>query len=350
MNILYAIQGTGNGHISRAQAIIPVLKNHAKVDILISGNQNQLSLPFATNYQQKGLTFLPSKSGKVAVLKSIIQSHPIDLIREIRKLPVKQYDLVISDFEPVSAWSALLNTIPCIELSHQAGVIHPNAPKPEEKHRIGNYILHHYCPTGNKYGFHFESYGKNIFTPVIRQAVRQLNPRNNGYFTVYLPAYDNKHIASFLRLFDVKWEVFSKYTTQTEVQGNITFHPINDADFLKSMEKCEGVLCGAGFELPAEALYLEKKLMVIPMIGQFEQLCNAESLKQMGIPVLPNLDPLYYRKVKNWLNLSWNIRPVFPDVTDDIISQVLQDYEAKRIPSKRIDKPLLNPQFYRYFF
>ena len=34
MKILYAIQGTGNGHLSRAKEIIPALMNRAQVDIL----------------------------------------------------------------------------------------------------------------------------------------------------------------------------------------------------------------------------------------------------------------------------------------------------------------------------
>ena len=37
MKILYAIQGTGNGHVSRAREIIPFLRKYGNVDILISG-------------------------------------------------------------------------------------------------------------------------------------------------------------------------------------------------------------------------------------------------------------------------------------------------------------------------
>ena len=35
--LLYAINGTGLGHISRAKTLIPILKETAEVDILISG-------------------------------------------------------------------------------------------------------------------------------------------------------------------------------------------------------------------------------------------------------------------------------------------------------------------------
>ena len=40
MKILYAIQGTGNGHLSRARDIIPILQKKGDVDILVSGTQH----------------------------------------------------------------------------------------------------------------------------------------------------------------------------------------------------------------------------------------------------------------------------------------------------------------------
>ena len=46
MKILYAIQGTGNGHLSRARDIIPILQKKGEVDILISGIQSDVDLPY----------------------------------------------------------------------------------------------------------------------------------------------------------------------------------------------------------------------------------------------------------------------------------------------------------------
>ena len=68
MKILYAIQGTGNGHLSRALEIIPLLKEYGEVDILISGNQSQVNLPFEIKYRFHGLSFVASKSGGISFL------------------------------------------------------------------------------------------------------------------------------------------------------------------------------------------------------------------------------------------------------------------------------------------
>jgi UDP:flavonoid glycosyltransferase YjiC (YdhE family) len=44
MKVLYAIQGTGNGHISRARALVPELQKHCELDLLISGTESRLVL------------------------------------------------------------------------------------------------------------------------------------------------------------------------------------------------------------------------------------------------------------------------------------------------------------------
>lgn len=44
-----------------------------------------------------------------------------------------------------------------------------------------------------------------------------------------------------------------------------------------------------GFETPAEAMYLNKKLLSIPILNHFEQECNAEAMKKLGIKVLKKL-------------------------------------------------------------
>ena len=44
MKILYAIQTTGNGHLARAQNIIPKIKEVADLDIITSGPKNNFLL------------------------------------------------------------------------------------------------------------------------------------------------------------------------------------------------------------------------------------------------------------------------------------------------------------------
>lgn len=177
----------------------------------------------------------------------------------------------------------------------------------------------------HKYGFHFESYAPSIFTPVIRENIRQLESENRGHYTVYLPAYHDDFIVQTLMHFKAEWHVFSKYATCRYRVNNVWVNPIDADNFTDSLRTSEGVLCGAGFELPAEALFLNKKLMVIPMMGQYEQLCNAESLKKIGVLVLDNLCLLHRRTISLWLMQPQQIVVNYPNRTEQIIDTIFND-------------------------
>lgn len=350
MRILYGIQGTGNGHLSRAEDVVPALEKIADVDVLVSGNQSQVPTKFPVDYQRKGLTFYTSKNGGINIRKTISNFRFANFIKEIRDFPAKKYDLIISDFEPISAWSATIKNIPCIELSHQAAVCHPSSPKHDRSDLIGNYVLEHYCPAKTKYGFHFKSYDKSIFEPVIRKSIRECLPKIENYYLVYLPAYHDDSIFKVISCFDVKWLVFSKHTKQSYAKKNVEFHPVDNANFLRYFQNCEGVLCGAGFELPAEALYLGKKLLVIPMKGQFEQQCNAASLKEIGITVLPELKLIHHRAIQNWVTITKPLQINYTSNLEAVTEKIIVDFEQENIPKPTLTKPLFNPEFYKLFF
>ncbi|WP_253187495.1 glycosyltransferase family protein, partial [Mucilaginibacter polytrichastri] len=248
MKVLYAIQGTGNGHLSRSMDIVPLLKNMAEVDVLVSGIQGDLSLPFPVKYKCHGMGFVFGKNGGVDFWKTFYKSNFRKFLKEVNSLPVQDYDLVISDFEPVTAWACYLHDKPCVGLSHQAAVLAHQAPKTESSDMVGRLILKQYAPVTEQYGFHFKSFNDNIYTPVIRQQVRNIEVTNKGHYTVYLPAYDDARLIKQLSNFkDVKWEVFSKHNKKVLKHRNITIQPINNEKFINSMASSAGVLCGAGF-------------------------------------------------------------------------------------------------------
>lgn len=327
MKILYAIQGTGNGHLSRARDIIPVLKQNHETDILISGTQADVELPYEIKFRFKGLSFIFGSNGGIDLVKTYKKNYIKVLLNEINSLPVQDYDLVINDFEPVSAWACYLKNVKCISISHQAAVLNKKAPKPDDVDMIGKAILKNYAPSDAMYGFHFKTYTDTVFTPVIRSQVRQQPIENKGHYTVYLPAYDDKRILKVLKLCgDTRWQIFSKHNKMLAGYGNITIEPIDNESFIKSVATCKGVLCGAGFETPAEALFLKKKLMVIPMKGQYEQQCNAAALKEMGVPVLKSLKLKNIDRILHWIETDNIIKVDYPDKTEEIINNILFEH------------------------
>ena len=54
MKIFYAIQATGNGHISRAIQLYPYLQKFGTVDFFLSGNYASLDINLPITYTSKG--------------------------------------------------------------------------------------------------------------------------------------------------------------------------------------------------------------------------------------------------------------------------------------------------------
>lgn len=326
MKILYAIQGTGNGHISRAKEIIPYLKKHGELDLLVSGIQADLSLPFEVKYAFKGMSFVFGKKGGIDLLNTYMKNHINSFISEVKSIPIEQYDLVISDFEPISSWAAYFKNKACIALSNQCAVLSHEIPKPAKEDLIGKFILNHYAPSTSEYGFHYQPYAPHIFTPLIRKEIRAMEVTNRGHYTVYLPAYDNKRIIKKLSNFpEISWEVFTKHSKVEETVGNIHIRPINNEEFLESLVSCTGVLTAAGFGTTSEALFLGKKLMVIPQKQQYEQQCNAEALKKLGVPVIKHLRKKHLPKIEAWLNSEERVEVNYPDQTELIIETIINN-------------------------
>jgi uncharacterized protein (TIGR00661 family) len=325
------VQGTGNGHITRAIEIIPYLQQKGEVDILVSGIQADIELPFEVKYRFNGLSFIFGKKGGVDFWKTFVKLKSIKLLKEIKKINLKSYDLIISDFEPVSCWAAIKAKKTCIGLSNQVATLHPLAPKPKKQDIIGKLVLQNYAPTTYNYGFHFKRLDGTIFTPIIRKEVRQLVPTDEGHYTVYLPSYDDGQIIKRLeKLNTVKWQVFSKHNKKKITLDNITIVPINGDLFLKSMASAKGVLCNAGFGTASEALFLKKKLLVIPMKKQYEQYCNAEMLKEMGVPVIKKFNADTLPKIKKWLEDDTIVDVDYPDNTEEIVNLIVENHAGNK--------------------
>ena len=326
MKILYAIQGTGNGHVSRAREIVPLLQQHGEVDLLISGTQVDVKLSQEIKYNFHGFSFVFGKKGGVDHYKTWKNMNLFQFRKDMNAIPLKDYNLILNDFEPISAWACRMQGVESVSLSHQASFKSKKVPRPKTVD-WGKLILSRYAPTTHHIGFHFDRYDDFIYKPVIRSEIRQLQPTNLGHYTVYLPAIDDKALVNVLKQIPlVRWEVFSKHTKIAYADGNVFVEPIDNEKFNKSMASCEGVFTGGGFEGPAEALHLGKKLMVAPMRFQYEQQCNAYALKQLGIPVIWSSNSNWLPILKDFVSKPQTHQFNFPDETAMIIDHVVKKY------------------------
>lgn len=347
MKILYSVQATGNGHISRAMELLPYLKQYGEVDIFLSGANSSLDLSLPIKYRSKGLSLFYTCKGKLDYAKTVFALSPFRLRKEVEDLPVEKYDLILNDFECITAMACASKKIPSINFGHQASFHSANTPRPTEKSKVGEWILKNYARASFYVGLHFQKYDNFIFPPVIKNEIDTAEPSDKGFFAVYLPSYCENILEKYFHPLRPRFTIFSFQTRQIKISKNITFLPVDKDLFNDALINCSGIITGAGFETPAEALKLKKKLMVIPIKGQYEQQCNAAALEQMGVKKLDRIDDDFTGHFINWLESS-PVKISYDHSTEDIIAKVIKlsiaHVKEKRnnLGSKEFD-PILLP-------
>ena len=292
MRIFYAIQGTGNGHLSRAEQLYPYLIKYGEVDFFLSGSNSQLNTFIPIKYKSQGLSLHYKHTGGLDYT-SIAKSISFKLYKEAKALPIDNYDLIINDFEFITSLACQINRKKSIQFGHQASFQSKLTPRAKSINPIGKLVLENFVKSTSFLGLHFKSYDENIYNPIIKDEIVAANKLNDGHISVYLPQFTIEFITPFLHeQSQFHFEVFTKQVSQITISKNVTYFPINNKAFTNSLIRCYGIITAGGFETPAEAMYLNKKLLSIPILNHFEQECNAEALKKMGVKVLKKIDKL----------------------------------------------------------
>ena len=326
IKMLYAVQATGNGHLSRSMEFYPVFSKYADVDILVSGIQGDLRLPYEPTYKRHGLSYVFGKKGGVDYWKTLKSLRPLTLIRDIIALDLSPYDLVVSDFEPISAWKSKFKGKKCVALSHQAAFLSSKSPRPQKKSLFAEFLFRYFSPCTDKRGLHFKAYDDFILTPVVRSEIRgiQTTYRDN-HVLVYLPSYSEELLIRYLKQIEhVSWKVFSKHTQVTSHEDNVDIYPVGTRHWNEALKVCGSAIIGSGFEGSSEMLFLKKKIMSIPMSNQYEQLCNAESLKELGVRIVYEIDDRFENEVRDWLLKDEPVVVDYPYVTEKIVKEILK--------------------------
>lgn len=323
--ILYAVQATGNGHISRAMEILPFLEQYGTVDVFLSGSNSHLQPKLPVKYRSNGLSLFYGNTGGLDYWRMWKELNLRRIWKDARELPVEQYDIVLNDFDSITALACRLKKVPSVGFGHQASFQSSHTPRSAKKDIMGEWVLQHYAPASAYMGLHFTAYDDFIYPPVIKSEILQVSPENKGHITVYLSHYSDQEISKALAsLTDLRFEVFSKQVKQDTRMGNILFRPISNTGFTQSMIDAAGIITGAGFETPAEALYLGKPLLCLPIRGQYEQLCNAAAMQELGVVVVDKITADFPAQVQNWLQAK-KVQPLsLSHSTYDIVQQAME--------------------------
>ena len=117
MKVLYAIQGTGNGHISRANEIIPILERRVNLDVLVSGKNSSLKLNHPIKYNFKGISFEFGKKGGIDFWNTLVNINLIQFVRDLKSL--NESTLLITDNGGIALEYFIVQRKPVLYINHQ---------------------------------------------------------------------------------------------------------------------------------------------------------------------------------------------------------------------------------------
>ncbi len=313
MRILYGVQATGQGHISRARAMAAALAGEdVAVTWLFSGRpREQLydMAPFGDFLHRRGLSFV-SRAGKIRHLATLRHNSVLHFIRDVRALDLSGYDLVVTDFEPVTAWAGTLSSdIRVVGIGHQYA-FGPATPRAGHSW-WAQWLMRRFAPVDLPLGLHWHPYADNVLPPILHLPAL---PREAGsHILVYLPFENQAEVTALLARFPE--QAFVQYAPGIENGrcGNVTRHAPSVEHFKRDLATSAGVICNSGFELLSECLHWHKPVLTKPLQGQMEQVSNALALRQLGYAsTTDRLDP---EVLAGWLDRpQLPPRIHFPDV------------------------------------
>lgn len=325
MRILYGIQATGNGHISRSREIVSKLKaiGH-EVSVIFSGRDPNLLKEveiFKPYVAFQGLTFYTSK-GRVEYLKTLSQLNIIRIFKDIFSYKATDFDLVITDFEPISAGIAKWNKILSIGISHQYAFCHKVPLVPGK--RLSYAVLKNFALADYLIGLHWYHFDQPILPPIIPDYLEQNCKEVPRKVLVYLPFEAPEDIQRLLTPLDnYQFHIYNSKPL-TENPGHLHYHSHSRQAFLKSLVESEAVICNAGFQLCSEALHLGKRLLIKPLLQQIEQESNALTLSHLNLAEI--IEEFDKDVIQEWLQKDLKRPPVFnyPNVAQYLAEWITQ--------------------------
>lgn len=321
--ILYGVSGIGNGHANRELPIIEELSKSCQIMVFCHDDSQKV---FTNNFSNNpnitivpvGLTFV--FGSPTGLDFAATANHPHNLDSEVFRTSyqaldavIKKWgtvDLVISDYEPMSAQFAYAYQIPLVTIDQQSKFLYAKIPS-----QLGGFTyldevtrLHMFFPkvdTRIVCSFFNISPRENpdkilLVPPTIKKSIidlksrRRLDPSQINILVYISSAREfiqpPVEVISCLRSTpDVKYHLFVPPTELNsysfESAPNIIVLPHSKREFLNALKIANGIISTAGHSLLSEAMYLGIPVLAIP-VSPYEQHLNANVIDENGLGLM----------------------------------------------------------------
>ena len=300
MRIVYGVQCTGKGHLSRFLGLKPLFDREGhELLVIASGYEDPppyfLAAVGHAQYERfTGLSTIADGTGGVSKRGTMkaFATHLPELLESFRRAHVMiskfDPDLVISDFDPITGSPFVAPSVFKVGISNQsilitAGVQHLPGLRME---RFNVNLIGKLFTSGldAHLGCHFFPLDEACLPPILRPEVLSAVPENREHLVVYhsFPGLLEPIIDYAKRHPKRPIFVYGYASYRKPVPENLHFET-DPSRFVTDLATCDAYVGTAGFQAIAEAYYLGKRLAVQPIDGQYEQKWNAAQLELHGM-------------------------------------------------------------------
>ena len=288
MKIHYGVLMQGQGHLNRSAAMIRQLRSRGhQVNVLLAGDAPP---PYAREavgaYDYAPLPNLTLENGRLRYRRTagaFFGSMPrrAALVAGLARTFAKhRVDLVLSDFEPITAWAACVSRAPSAGIAGQYRMTRtdaagPDAPIDRALTRglvetwtpgLSRYFAVSFCP------MRATRAQTEVVGPIVDPSLRSEPTRRAGFFLAYLYSYPPERVLTALAGHG-HFRVYGMGAS--EPRGDVEFLATDRASFLRDLAACDGVVFNGSFQGVCEAAVLGKPVLSIPFANQYEEAFNA---------------------------------------------------------------------------
>ncbi len=290
--IIISVCGVGLGHAARESALIKELKKNNEVIVTTYGN--------AFNYLKE---FNPIKingfkiiylNGKYNELLSILINIPVLPIIAIKnfltfKKLVKEFkpDLIISDYDVFSLYTAKLFNIPSILISNMHAINYFKIKKtntPLITKILGlktlNFFNHLIVLSLKK---HENKKNISFYTMIIKPELLKTKPIEKNYYLVYSNKEQLKQLIPLLKKINQKFVVFGSKGKAKNIKF---YEKYSIKTFTKKLIECKGIMSHGGYSLISEAIHLKKPIYTFTTKEFYERYFNGTIIQELGFGVI----------------------------------------------------------------
>ncbi len=312
-NAMLFVQGEGRGHLTQAIAVFHMLKrlNYEIPKVAVGIPRNRQVPQYAKDLFGDALVTYHTleiiyKHGRKVdklgtIFRNVIRAPGYIRSRRIIRKYVRQHRpaYILNFFEPLAALAVVDLSYP----THRISVSHQNlfmfSPEfPLEGHFIDAFVTRFLTQLANVrtdhmmvlslYPIDAPSKRFTICPPLLREEIYKLQTTQDEDVLVYLlnQEYLNEIEKLAERHPQLQFVCFCDHKHADAIyraRTNLTICKLDGSRFIEHMRHSKYVVTTSGFETVAEAIYMGKRVVAIPVQNHYEQNCNGSDLQRSGL-------------------------------------------------------------------